>query len=452
MLEKIKEKLGDLSADYGEIHYEELSSTRVIYTNDAAELVTVSTTAGGNARVLVNDGWGFASFNEPDFERQLQNACENARLSGRGVSKIRRFSKPVVDEVRSVYRRSPDSMSLEEKCALVAGYSALLRHPLLSSTKVIYQDYTVTKYFANTEGSLIKQTKTFTGMMASAMSRDGNNIQNAFESEGTYGGLELVLGREAQVESVKQRAIDLLKAPKVEAGTYKVLLDPKLAGVFAHEAFGHLSEADFLYENPRMQDVMTLGKGFGPEELNIIDDGSQIDLAGYTPYDDEGIPARKNYLIRGGKLSGRLHSRETAEKMGEPETGNARAVKAYYQPIVRMTSTYIDAGKSTFEEMIGSIDDGIYALDMLGGMTNLEMFTFSAGYAYRIKNGKIGELLKDVVLSGNVFSTLHNIKTVGNDLKHHGGLGGCGKGGQGGLPVSTGSPHLVIADVLIGGV
>ena len=89
---------------------------------------------------------------------------------------------------------------------------------------------------------------------------------------------------------------------------------------------------------------------------------------------------------------------------------------------------------------------------ILVGMTNLEMFTFSSAYAYRIKNGKIGELIRDVVLTGNVFSTIHNITMIGNDLSHHGGLGGCGKGGQGGLPVSTGSPHIIIRNVMIGGV
>jgi TldD protein len=284
------------------------------------------------------------------------------------------------------------------------------------------------------------------------MAKDGMNVQQAFESVGQYGGMELVLNLEENVEVVKKKAIDLLAAKKLESGQYKVLLDPNLAGVFAHEAFGHLSEADFLYENPKMQEVMVLGRQFGPDFLNIIDDGSETGLAGYTPYDDEGIQAQKTYLIKNGRLNARLHSRETSAKMNEEPTGNARAVSPLYQPIVRMTNTYIDKGTHTFEDLLSSIDDGIYAIDYLGGMTNLEMFTFSAGYAYRIKNGKIAELLRDVTLSGNVFSTLHNVTAAGNDIEHHGGLGGCGKGGQGGLPVGTGSPHIVVKDVLIGGV
>jgi TldD protein len=264
--------------------------------------------------------------------------------------------------------------------------------------------------------------------------------------------MELVLDRDNEVELVKKRAMDLLKSKKVESGTYTVLLNPNLAGVFAHEAFGHLSESDFIYENPKMQTVMVLGREFGPPFLNIIDDGSVAGLAGYTPYDDEGIKTGRNYLIMNGLLNSRLHSRETAGKMDENITGNARAVSPAYQPIVRMTNTFIDKGDYEFADLLASIDDGIYAVDYLGGMTNLEMFTFSSAYAYRIKNGKIGELIRDAVLTGNVFSTLHNITKIGKDLTHHGGLGGCGKGGQGGLPVSTGSPHIVIKDVMIGGV
>ena len=137
--------------------------------------------------------------------------------------------------------------------------------------------------------------------------------------------------------------------------------------------------------------------------------------------------------------------------MNEKPTGNARAISYAHAPIVRMTNTYMESRNYTFEKMLSEVDNGIYAIGALGGQTNMEMFTFSAEEAYMIRNGKIQEQVRDVVLTGNVFETLMNIDSIGNDLKIHGGLGGCGKGGQSPLRVSDGGPHVRIRNVVIGG-
>jgi TldD protein len=136
--------------------------------------------------------------------------------------------------------------------------------------------------------------------------------------------------------------------------------------------------------------------------------------------------------------------------MKEKPTGNARAINYLFPPIVRMTNTYIEPGTTNFQDMISDIKEGIYARDWYGGTTSLEMFTFSAGEAYMIRNGKVEELLRSVVLTGNVFATLNNIDAIGNDLDMNQG-GGCGKAGQSPLPVSNGSPHIRIRNCLIGG-
>jgi TldD protein len=217
-----------------------------------------------------------------------------------------------------------------------------------------------------------------------------------------------------------------------------------------HEAFGHLSEADFVYENERLRQIMTLGKKFGGETLNIVDSAVMPGLRGSYKYDDEGVPAGETYLIREGRLVGRLHSRETAAKMGEKPTGNARAVSYRYPPIVRMTNTYIEPGAASFEDMIADIKEGVYARNWYGGTTSMEMFTFSAGEAYMIRQGKLAEMVRPVVLTGNVFHTLHNIDAIGNDLEMNQG-GGCGKEEQAPLPVANGSPHIRIRQCLIGG-
>jgi TldD protein len=247
-----------------------------------------------------------------------------------------------------------------------------------------------------------------------------------------------------------QHAVELLSAPQAKGGEYTVVLDPVLAGVFVHEAFGHLSESDFVYENDRLRQIMTLGKQFGGKQLNIVDAATVPGLRGSYKYDDEGVPATKTYLIREGKLVGRLHSRETAAKMQEKPTGNARALNYRYPPIVRMTNTYIEPGSVSFTEMISDIKEGIYAKNWYGGTTSMEMFTFSAGEAYMIRNGKLAEALRPVMLTGNVFTTLKNIDAIGNDLEMNQG-GGCGKGGQVPLPVANGSPHIRIRHCLVGG-
>jgi len=195
---------------------------------------------------------------------------------------------------------------------------------------------------------------------------------------------------------------------------------------------------------------MVLGRRFAGKHLNIVDGAAVPGYRGSFKYDDEGTPATKTYLIRQGVLTSRLHSRETAAKMGEQPTGNARAINYTHPPIVRMTNTFIEPGSTSFAEMISGIKEGIYAKDWYGGTTSLEMFTFSAGEAYMIRDGKIAEMVRPVVLTGNVFATLDNIDAIGNDLDMNQG-GGCGKAGQSPLPVSNGSPHIRIRNCLVGG-
>jgi TldD protein len=249
---------------------------------------------------------------------------------------------------------------------------------------------------------------------------------------------------------IAKRAAALLSAPPLKGGEYTVVLDPILAGVFAHEAFGHLSESDFVYQNDKLRQVMVLGKRFGGKHLNIVDDPTIPGLRGSYKYDDEGTATGKTYLIREGVLQGRLHSRETAAKMGEKATGNARAINHRFPPIVRMSNTFIEPGGASFQELLGDIKEGIYVRDWYGGTTGLEMFTFSAGEAYMIRQGRVAELLRPVVLTGNVFTTLQNIDATGSDLDMNQG-GGCGKGSQYPLPVSNGSPHIRIRHCVIGG-
>jgi TldD protein len=328
---------------------------------------------------------------------------------------------------------------------IILGY-----HDRIETSSVGYRDKFRKIWYANSEGTYIEDERPDAVGFLSATARKDNLVQRGFEVRTGGAGFKLVEGMQELAESAAKRAVDLLSAPSVTGGKYTVILDPTLAGTFAHEAFGHLSEADHVYENDRMKELMVLGKRLGSDILNIIDDGTLPGQAGTHRYDDEGVRTGETYLIRDGILVGRLHSRETAAKMGEAPTGNARSIGYQYEPIVRMTNTYITEGKSSFQDMIKDVKLGLYALDMFGGQTTMEMFTFSAAYGYMIRDGEIAELVRDVVLTGNVFETMMNIDMIGDTIGWAPG-GGCGKGGQNGLRTGVGGPHIRIQDVVVGG-
>ena len=441
------------SADYIEIRMEKKETTTIHFQGANLEKINCSQQIGGNVRALVKGGWGYISFNQfGDLEEKVREAIEVASLIGKGESKLAEVL-PVVEIINRELDKDFRQVSLREKKDLMENYNNIIMKssPLIQSSNVAYTDRFSTIYFANSEGSYIQQEKPFLSASFTAMAREGDNVQTANESVGSTKGFAIMGRISDKVQSAASRAVNLLKAQPVAGGEYTVILDQTLGGVFIHEAFGHLSEADFLYEDERMSGLMKLGKKFGSPKLNVVDDGSIPDLLGSAKYDDEGVRTKKNYLIKDGILAGRLHSRETAAKMKEEPTGNARALSYRFKPIVRMTNTYVENGDTPFKDLLSGIKKGIYAKDCYGGMTSFEMFTFSAGEGFMIRDGKIDEPVKDVVLSGNLFATLINIEGVGNDLMMIESGGGCGKGGQGPLPVSFGSPHLRIKKVVVGG-
>lgn len=440
-----------LDADYADVRIERAESTSLNYMGPVLEHVGTTYTLGGCVRVCVKGGWGFASFNRIDDARASAFAAlAMARLAGERET-VLAAAGPVIAKVPGAADADPAGVPLEGKRDLLCRYNDMMvRERGIVTTSSLYRDMKKTVWLHTSEGSLIEQEKVYTGIRLSAVARDGANVQRGTRSFGDQRGFGTVMHREEEAEQVVRVARDLIRAPKVEGGVYQVILDPELAGVFVHEALGHLSEADFVYENPQAREMMRLGRRFGPEILNIVDDGTLAGENGCTVYDDEGVPGRRTCLVREGVLAGRLHSRETAGRMGENLTGNARAISAAYRPIVRMTTTFIDRGDSSFGDMLEGMGSGIYACGFLGGNTDLERFTFSSAHAHRIENGRVTTPLRDVILSGNVFDTLNRITMIGDDLTLFGGLGGCGKGDQSPLPVSDGAPHILVSEVLVG--
>ena len=451
MRDELANALRGHNADYVEIRLEESQVTRIVYRGQRLEEIGRTTSLGGNARALVKGGWGFVSFNNVKGLRdKVELAVKQARLVGKEDTKFSQ-TEPAVDIVTAETKKDPTTVPLASKKQMLDEYNGIiLSTPKIQTSNIGYHDSQRKITFANSEGSYIEQTKVDLSLRLTAIAAEDGQLQQIGLSLGSQGDFSAVESLQEQVREMAQRAVRLLSAPQAKGGEYTVVLDPILAGVFAHEAFGHLSEADHVYENKRLQDIMVLGRRFGGKHLNIVDGAAVPGLRGSYKYDDEGVPGTKTYLIREGVLENRLHSRETAAKMGEMPTGNARALNYRFPPIVRMTNTFIEPGSISFEDMLGDIKEGIYVKDWYGGTTSLEMFTFSAAEAYMIRSGKVAELLRPVVLSGNVFATLDNIDAIGNELAMNQG-GGCGKGGQSPLPVSNGSPHIRIRRCLVGG-
>ena len=455
MREQIEKAIKSSPADYTEIRIEEKESTSIIYRGRLLETAQATIDVGGVVRCLIKDhGWGVVTFNSlEDLPARVQQAYECAQV-GHTDEPVELAPVPALQRsVSTVLEHDFRDVSMAAKKALVEGYNhAMLDHDeRIVDTYSRYTDTFNHMTFANSEGTFLEEERPEVGIVCMAVARDGDNVQQAYETFANQAGFEAVLGFEKRAKAAARKAVELLNADTVVGGEYTVVCDQELAGVFIHEAFGHLSEADFVYENPKAREMMVLGRRFGQDILNVFDDGAYSSQRGTHPFDDEGVPTRRNYLIKDGILVGRLHSRETAAKMGEQPTGNARAINYRFEPIVRMTNTAIEQGTTSFEDMIKDIQLGIYACSAYGGETMLENFSFSAGYAYMIRDGKLAEMVKDVILAGNLFSTLMNIDAIGDDFQWTNSAGGCGKGDQFPLPVSMGSPHIRIRHVVIGG-
>jgi TldD protein len=438
---------------YLEIRVEESASASVSFQGADLEGLNQRRERGGDVRALVDGAWGFTSFNRlEDVEEMARAAIAQASLVGGGPVTLAPVPA-VVDRIPASLVVDPGQLSLDAKVerlramnALVLAYGA----PITTSSSY-YVDHQVRIWLATSEGTALHQERVDVqaGVVAIAAA-DGRVQRRSFSTGSSVDASLPALTEEAVLRACRQ-CEGLARAPKPKAGEYTVVIDPRLAGVFAHEAVGHLSESDHVHENPRLREVMTLGAEMGVPELEIYDTGLVPGSRGALRYDEEGVAAGRADLIRGGRLVGRLHSRETAGAMGEAPTGNARAISYRYPPIVRMRSTYIGAGSASRAEVFKGIKRGLYCVDSLGGQTNTEMFTFSAGLAYPIEDGEPGELLRDVTLTGNTFKTLKDIEAIEDTVTPTESGGGCGKGGQGPLPVGFGAPHLRIREVRIGG-
>lgn len=452
MISKLKTLVSRAASDFTEARYEEGVTTYIEFDNTGLKTANVHTYRGGNVRVLVDGNFGVVSFEDMDRAGEyLEKALNAARLrkgelDGFGAGEVN------VDAVVVELDEVPTDVPLEEKVEILKNYNDLMLSASgVENTRIMYYDKKDRRVIVNSDGTELDLTVPRAGAAFVSIAVEGDLIQQAKINIGGIKPFGIYRDREEDIEEVANKAASLLKAEPVKGGVYTAIIDPELTGVFVHEAFGHTDEGDYVYKDEHMLEIMQLGRRFASEIVNFVDDGTLFGEGGYIPYDDEGTKSKKNYLIKEGILVGRMHSRETAKLMGEPLTGNGRALNYKFAPIPRMTNTFVESGETTFEEMLEAVGDGIYVCGARGG-TGGETFTFTAEDGYYIRGGKLTEHVRDLKLQGNLFETLENIAAVGDDLFiPDEGVGGCGKSNQIPLPVGTGGPHILVKNVQIGG-
>ena len=453
MFDTLRAIISKTDADYADIRYEILREVRIVFNGAELGEIGSNTTDGYVLRVLKNGGLSTIAFTkETDAERAIKSALENALLLSRNTKKPVVFAPTEV--IRGAFlpplKEDPRRISIAEKLELTRHYNDIpLKQEGISTTNLQYKEVARDKCFASTEGSEVREELITTTINGLITSKDGNLIQNVRVGAGGSNGFAILRNRDEEFERKTGIALDLLRAKPVDAGVYDAILNPNMAGVFTHEAFGHFSEADLVEDNPTMREKMRIGAKLGNEVLNIIDDPTMPGQLGFYKYDDEGVTARPVQLLRDGILAGRLHSRRTAAAFGEPLSGHSIAEDYRFAPIIRMGNIFIQPGTNSFEELSEELDDGLYILDAKGGQTSGENFTFGAQYAYRVKNGRLGEMIRDINISGNLYRTMQNITAIGNDLALS-ETGGCGKG-QLNIRSCHGGPHILIRNVVIGG-
>jgi len=429
-------------------------TTAIVYDNGEIDEISTHFVSGAAARAIVGGSYGFTTADDP---AKAKETIESAVILAKRLDRINPLKKiamvPIPKATKDVYRvkKNPADISMTQKLDLLRSVEDAIRERdhkgLIKSTRLNYSEGFAHMIHYTSEGERIEYDTYRTGFSCSAVAGEGGSLQVGRRSYYNVGGFE-IFGQcdplELARESVDE-AYALLAAKPSPSGKFDVICDPELAGVFIHEAVGHASEADTVLDGDSCLEGR-IGQKIGNELVTVKDDPTLLKY-GYYPYDSEGVPSHSKTLIEKGVMKAYLNSRETAAKLGG-SPGNARA-GGLARPVVRMSNTFIDNGDMTKDEVFEGVN-GIYLKGSRGGQVNTGegVFQFNAVIGYLIKDGKLGECIRDVSLSGNTLRTLNNIVRVGNDLDFHSGR--CGKAGQG-VPVGDGSPHILIKDSVVGG-
>jgi TldD protein len=449
----------ELYNEFADLRYVEARSTSVLVRNGVVEQTSRTLTRGIAARVLVDGAWGFYSTSDVRAESAmsaLKLAVKMAKAASRG---IREKAEVLRDRTfrETVHARvgvDPRQVHIEEKIKVAADFERNIRSvdKRIVSSSVSVRDSSKIEAVINTLGSEVHSESFYVSIFGSATSSEGTLTQNVSDGIASTGGWEAIEKFDTTEKGVQlgTRARDLLSASPPPSGKMNVVMDPSLVGVYIHEAFGHAAEADAVKAGMSVL-AGKLGKKVGSEMISVYDDPTIPGAAGSFKFDSEGTRAIKRTIVKGGILEGYLNSLETAAWLKAEPNGAARAMDFSSIPIVRMSNTFVASGDMELEEMFELVKDGVYLIKSYGGYVDPArgQFLFSAQGGYMIRNGRLGESIQNVSMSGMTLEVLE--KTIGVGKKVEIEFPGiCGKGGQS-VAVSSGGPNLAVRDIVVGG-
>ncbi len=432
----------NIKAEYVEIRGEELSKLNIELKDGTFSTFTSLKSSGFGIRVLAKGAWGFSSTTKiEELKNAIEKAYKMAKAASRGrYEKIKLADIDIIeDEVKSKMRIKPEEVDVQEKVKRMKDLERELKNDRnVKSTRIIYQDTSGTKILYTSEGTKIVWDMGYVWQYIWATGKNEKGMAAARDEIGSVDmGWELF--QEENVEKVSKRVLKKLNAQlngvSPKRGEYPIVAGPIIVGIIAHEALGHLAEADLTINSP-FRDL--IGKQIAPEFVNMSDRIVENGF-GNNVYDDEGTKIKDVHIIKDGILTEIMLNREYAARWGMKPNGHARAENYTVPPIIRMRNTVFERGDHSFEELLEGIKFGYYLVDFRGGQAELNSsFQVGVQEGYIIRNGELAESIKDTSISGIAIDALKKISAVGKDFGLE--MGRCGKGQT--AFVSSGGPHM----------
>jgi len=442
--------------DFADLYFEYQVSTSVSLHESMVKSATQGISVGCGVRVLSGERTGYAYTDDLAPERIL-HAARTAAMIASGPAK-----QPVMGLTdRPAHNLYPVPLPSVEadvmaKVDLVNRADAAARayDPRIQEVRVGYADELRRILVIGSDGSFAEDNQPLARLNVFCLAKSGNESAPGTSGGGGRVALDYFLTEKTPEYFAKEaarQAIIQLDAVEAPAGEMEVVLGPGWPGVLLHEAIGHGLEADF---NRKKTSAFTemMGRRVASDKCTVVDNGTMPGRRGSLNVDDEGNPTANTVLIEKGILKNYLTDKLSARLMGMGNTGNGRRESYQHIPMPRMTNTYMLAGEDAPEDIIGSVQRGVYAVNFGGGQVDITngKFVFSASEAYLIENGKITAPLKNATLIGNGPDVLTKVSMVGSDLKLDEGIGICGKDGQS-VPVGVGIPTLKVDRLTVGG-
>ena len=443
-------------ADFAEVYAEYTKDNRISYADKKIETVANKIISGVGIRGFLGTRTFFASTTDLTPSGLRQCALRVAQAVGHPVDRIADFS--LVERVNTnihPIRTNPFDVSAKVRCDLVRTAADASWNAGEQIIQVSGMLLTNDKSFvvANSEGLYTSDRQIRTRMMVNAIASDGSQNQQGMASPGRQMGLEVFEMPQFTPEKIgaeaARQALVNLKAIPCPSGQMTVAIASGFGGVIFHEACGHSLEAACVGIG-MSQMCGKMGQQVAGTKVTAIDDGTIANGWGSCNIDDEGNPNQRRVLIENGILKSYMVDRLGSRRMGIPHTASARRQNYSFETTSRMTNTFIANGPDTNEEIIASIEDGIYCASMGGGSVNpfTGDFNFAAREAYLVKNGKICEPVRGAALIGNGGDVIQKIDMVGQDLDT--AQGNCGAS-SGMVPTDVGQPMIRVSSITVGG-